>query len=337
MLDKHNIIELGKKVASADKNVGVVFEYEDKKFTYDSLHETFRDELKALATDFNEFRRNKLTIFEIMQEVIDEVLPVRVYEAYGSWADIKQFPQGSKPSFKKKTGKQRAKQFITKVGLSGVYEVFKLDSTSYEIRTEAFGGAGQIGFEEFLDGTVDFADIVDIIVEGISDKIYIEIISAMQAIGSSLPAANNASGAGLVAASFDPLLSVVRAYGTPTIYAAQEFAAKLVPADGWISNNHMDEYNAQGFIGVYKGARVVILPNSFTDDSNATQAINPGFAFIMPSEKQDKNVKIAFEGETIIDDVTNVDRSREIQAYKKLGVAVIVTNDICVYEDTDLS
>jgi hypothetical protein len=43
------------------------------------------------------------------------------------------------------------------------------------------------------------------------------------------------------------------------------------------------------------------------------------------------------EGQTIVDEYTNKDRSREIQVYKKVGVGVVMTPDICVYKDTQLS
>ena len=57
--------------------------------------------------------------------------------------------------------------------------------------------------------------------------------------------------------------------------------------------------------------------------------------WILPSG-HDKPVKIAFEGDTIVDEYVNKDRSREIQVYKKVGVGVITSPDICVYQDTEL-
>ena len=42
------------------------------------------------------------------------------------------------------------------------------------------------------------------------------------------------------------------------------------------------------------------------------------------------------EGATIVDEYVNKDRSREIQVYKKVGVGVVMTPDICVYIDDNL-
>ena len=126
-LDKKNCTILAKKVAKAPKKVGATFSYNGKNYSYEALNETLRDEFKEMAGTYNAYRRNKNDIFEIMQEVIDDVLPKRVIEAYGDWAEIKQYGQGNKVQFVKRAGKKRAKQFITKVGLAGIYEVFKLD------------------------------------------------------------------------------------------------------------------------------------------------------------------------------------------------------------------
>ena len=92
---------------------------------------------------------------------MDDVLPKKIEESYGMFAEVKTFNQGDKPLFRRKVNaKMRAKQFITRVGLAGIYEVFKLGGgESFEVPTSAVGGAAQIGLEEFLDGRVDFAEV----------------------------------------------------------------------------------------------------------------------------------------------------------------------------------
>lgn len=334
MLDKFNLTILAKKVAKAERNAPVAYRFEDKEYSFEALNEALRNEFNELAGSYNDYRRNKNDIFEIMQEVIDEILPAKILDRYGDFAEIKQYGQGNKPQFVKRTGVQRAKQFITKVGLAGIYEVFKLDKEFFEVETTAYGGAAQIGLEEFLDGVIDFATILEVILVGMDDVVYQEIGKAMSTLNSKLIAANKASAAGFDEEKMDELLTVARAYGQPTIYATLELASKIVPADGWISDAAKNEMQAQGFVGVYKGTKVIVLPQSFTDETNTVKVMDPEFAYIIPNSG--KPVKIALEGESIVDEYVNKDRSREIQAYKKFGVAMIVTNDLCVYEDTSL-
>ena len=90
------------------------------------MQETLRDELSQKLGTFNDYRRNKIEYFELMEETIDELLPPSVISMYGDFATVKQFAQGAKPVFKRKVGKLRAKSFITKAAMAGVYETFKL-------------------------------------------------------------------------------------------------------------------------------------------------------------------------------------------------------------------
>ena len=332
-LENRDIITLAKKVAGA-KSIASTFNFNGEDYSVGAANEALREQFRLLAGDYNSYRRNKNDIFEIMQEVIDTVLPKRIMESYGQFAEIKTYAQGDKPSFVRKTGRARAKQFITRVGLAGIYEVFKLDKKTFDIETTAYGGAAQIGLEEFLDGTIDFNEMIDIILEGLDEAVYREIAIALRAAVNNLQSANQATGAGLVEANFDPLLTVVRAYGEPTIYATLETAAKIVPSDAWISDEMRNTRNAQGLVGVYKGVKVVVLPQSFTDETNQEKIIDDSLVYIIPSGANGKPIKVAMEGSTIVDEYENRDRSREIQAYKKFGVACVVDNDIAVYTMT---
>ena len=335
-LERNELKQLMLAVAKADKNAPVAYSFGEKQYDYNALNDTLREELRELAGTYSLYRENKNTIFALIEETIDEILPKKVMEQYSMFAEVRTFAQGDRPVFNKKEGRRRAKQFVTRVGLAGIYEVFKLDKSSFEVPTSAFGGAAQIGFEEFLDGKVDFAEVTEIIMEGLDEVVYEEIAKALIGGINQLPEANKASHTGFDEAKMDKLIAVARAYGEPAIYCTYELAAKILPVSDWVSSEMKNERNAQGYISQYKGNRIVILPQSFTDETNATKVIDPSYAWIIPTGGNDKPVKIAFEGQTIVDEYTNYDRSREIQVYKKLGVVAMMTNNICVYEDSSL-
>lgn len=335
-LERNELKQLMLAVAKADKNAPVAYSFGEKQYDYNALNDTLREELKELAGTYSLYRENKNTIFALIEETIDEILPKKVMEQYSMFAEVRTFAQGDKPVFNKKEGRRRAKQFVTRVGLAGIYEVFKLDKSTFEVPTSAFGGAAQIGFEEFLDGKVDFAEVTEIIMEGLDEVVYEEIAKALIGGINQLPAANKVTHTGFDEGKMDKLIAVARAYGEPAIYCTYELAAKILPVSDWVSSEMKNERNAQGYISQYKGNRIVILPQSFTDETNATKVIDPSYAWIIPTGGNDKPVKIAFEGQTIVDEYTNYDRSREIQVYKKLGVVALMTNNICVYEDTSL-
>lgn len=337
-LSKKDLIALGKKVASANPSVATAFAYNGENFSYEQLNDTFRDELLEISSTYALFRENKNTIFSLMEEIIDDVLPKKVLEAYGQFAEIKIFKQGDKPVFVQRitsAAKRRGKQFVTKVGLAGIYEVFKLDGKTLEVPTEAFGGAAQIGFEEFLDGRVNMADVLDIIMEGLDESVYREIAKSLIGAAKNLQESNHVVHAGFDEAEMDKLLAVADSYGQSTIYCTFEFAATMVPAEGWRSDAMKDQRWNNGYLANYKGHNVIVLPQSYEDETNATKVIDPAYAYIIPTGAQ-KPVKVAFEGQTIVRDIDNADMSKEVQVYKKFGVATMITNNICIYNNTNL-
>ena len=339
-LNKKDLITLAKVTANAQASSQVAYSFGENKFSYAELNETLRNELREIAGTYQLYRENKNLVFSLIEETIDDILPKKVLEQWGQFAEIKTFAQGDKPVFTQKitsAARRRAKQFITKVGLAGRYEVFKLDGKSYEIPTTAFGGAAQIGFEEFLDGRVDFADVLDIVMEGLDEAVYREIEKALKGAVTNLQSANKVTETAFVEASMDKLIAIADSYGQATIYCTYEFAATMVPAEGWVSNAMKDQRWNNGYLANYKGHRVIVLPQSFEDETNSKKVIDPSYAWIIPTGGNDKPVKIAFEGQTQVRETENEDWSREVQVHKKLGVGAIITNNICVYRNTTLN
>lgn len=337
MLERNELLKLMQATAKADRSNPIAYSFNGENLSYDALNETLRKELNEYAGTYALYRENKNMIFSLIEQTIDLVLPKKVVENYGQFAETKVFGQGDKPIFSVKGNfHNRAKQFITKVGLNGIYEVFKLGKERpFELQTSAIGGAAAIGFEEFLDGRVDFAEVTKIVMEGMDELIYREIAKALMSCINHLPRANQVAANGFDEAAFDRLLSVASAYGTPSIYCTYEFAVKMIPAEGWISDAMRDEKWTKGYFANYKGYRVIILPQAFEDETNEKKMIDPGYVWILPTG-HDKPVKVAFEGDTLVQEMHTHDRSREIQVYKKVGVGVITSPDICVYQDTEL-
>lgn len=340
MLDKKNLVALMKQVAKANPSTPTAYSFNGQSLSYEDLNDTLRNELNELAGTHAAYRENKNLIFSIIEEALDDVLPKKVQEQYQQFAEVKQFGQGDKPIFRRKlNSRNRAKQFITRVGLAGVYEVFKLGKSeeAFEVRTSAIGGAAQIGFEEFLDGRVDFAEVTQIVMDGMDELIYKEIGAALKASINQLPPANRVASAGFDEPAFDRLITVASAYGEPVIYCTYEFAVNMIPQEAWRYTESMkDELWKTGRLANYKNKKVVILDQGFEDETNSRKVIDPGYAWIIPTGADGKPVKVAFEGGTLVEERKNEDWSREIQVYKKVGVVCMLANNICAYCDTAL-
>ena len=339
-LNKEQLIELAKANARASMNPSQSYSFEGEKLSAAALNAAFIKELNELGSTPQNFRENKNLIYTLLEVGLTEVLPQKVLQSYGQFADVKTFPQGTKPVYKVKiseASKKRAKQFVTRVGLAGRYETFKLDSTTLEVPTAAYGGAARAEWEEILDGRMTLSDYYDLVLEGMDEAVYREIAKALIATADNIQAVNKVAAAGFNEGAMDHLLMVADSYGKSTIYCTFEFAATMKPANtsNW-SDGMKEQLWNNGYFTTYKGHQVIVLPQSYTDERNLEKVIDPAYAWIIPTGAE-KPVKVAFEGSAQVKSFDNRDWSTEIQTYQKLGVGTYLVNPgICVYKNTNL-
>lgn len=346
-LQKDQLIELARANAKASLNPSSTFSFGGEKLSAEALNKTFIKELNELGATPQDFRENKNLIYTLMQVSLTEVLPQKIMQSYGQFADVRTFAQGTKPVYKVKiseASRKRAKQFVTRVGLAGRYEVFKLDGYSFEVATAAYGGASRVEWEELLDGRMTMNDYYSLVLEGMDEQVYKEIAKALEALINSIPALQKVVHTGFDETKMDTLLALADSYGgKSTIYCTFEFASKMLPASSanW-SDGMKEEIWNNGYFATYKGHRVIILPQSIEDNVGMTatrinKVINPQLAYIIPTGSE-KPVKVAFEGSAQVKSFDNRDWSTEIQTYQKFGVATyLVHPGICIYKNKALN
>lgn len=339
-MEYNDLLSLARIALKADPSAPTAYSFGNESYTLDQVNEALATEFRRLAGNYADYRENKNLIFRLIEQTIDEVLPARVEAQYAQFAEIRNVAQGDKAVFRIKVteaARKRAKTFVTRVGLAGRYEVFMLDGKSVTVETSAMGGAARIGFEEMLDGRIQFSELTSLVMEGMDEFIYREIAKALAAVVASLPAVNRAEVAGFDEATMDELLTIADSYGKAAIYCTFEFAAKMLPQTNWVSNEMKNRLWENGWLGDYKGHNVIILPQTMVDETNTEKVIDPAQAYIMPVGRDNKPVKIVFEGPTAVRTVEdNDDWSTDFQTYKKFGIATFFTNFIFSYRNTDL-
>lgn len=317
-----------------------------ENYSVENVNDALRDELNAMCSSINEFRRNQYDIFEIIIETADEIVPKKVIDYVGIFAEVKTVGNGQKAMFKRKLGKNRAKKFLTQVGLSGIYETFRLDTETFTVEAHAVGGAGTIDFDRMLDGSENMSDIMDIITEGLTDSVFYEIqkalIAAYKAAG--VPAANCKEGNNFVPKDMQDLVNVVRSYGTSAvIFACPEFVAAMGPDQigdpsykAVYSPKDIEDIANTGYIKMFRGTPIIQMPQSFIDENNDKTAMNPQYAFVLPAGGE-KVVKVVLEGPTQMWMRDNRDQSMEINAYKKMGAAILTYHNWGIYKNKSIS
>lgn len=323
-MDKKTLSMLMKGVFG--KKVPAEFAKED--YDYEAA---LREEISTIAGTRSDYNRNKYDIFEIFAQELDEQLPAKVLPLLAPFADFIQVPNGTRLEFTVKRGKNRARQFVTRATESGYYETFRLDRDRIEVYPVAIGGAGYIDFERYLSGIDSLVDIYSVIVEGITEEIFLMVQEALLASWNNTgrPAANKVAATEFDAEAMLDLCNTVRAYGSPVIYTTPQFAGQMTNAIEFktevkIPDADVDDIREYGYIGRFRGVPVIVLPNSFTDDSNTKLALNPSFAYVIPAGKE-KLLKVGMEGDSYFDEFKNRDNSIVVQGYKKVGVAMVGT------------
>lgn len=330
------LVELG--IAAATGKIPAEYSAAD-------VNETLREELKAF-NNYSYYRANKNLLFQLIEEIANVVVPKKVIAQFGAFAEVQSVNPGEKIVFKQRTGVARGKRFVTVAGEYGTYRTFNVDSRDITMSPRVYAGAAILELGDFLCGRVDMAELMDIIIEGLSDSIYNEVQGALKAAISAedRPAANKAVVAGFDAKEFDKIINTVAAYGdSVTIYCTRAFATTLYNQPGWAGDANpmtaLQDYNdvrEMGYVGRYKGTNVVLLEQSFVDESNTEKLVDDEYAYIIPAGKE-KPVKIGIEGGTLIDEFRLQDGSVEVQAQHMFDVAVVANNYWGIYRNTELS
>ena len=317
-------------------------------FSVDNVDEALVDGLRELAGSVNQFMKNRYDIYDIIIEAVDEVLPNKVIDAVGIFAEVQTVPQGQKALFRQRLGRARARKFLTQVGLSGVYETFRLDNGTFEVSAHAIGGACTIDFERMLDGAENMAELVSLLTEAQTDAVYQEVQRALKGAlnAQGRPPVNKVTKNTFVADDMVKLVNVVRAYGNgAVIFAPPEFVAAMGPdciipvstagVQGVYHPQDIDAIHNQGYINIFRGTPIVMIPQSFVDENNVNTWIDPQMAYVLPTGGE-RVVKVVFEGATQIYDFQNRDQSMEIHTYRKLGTAILTHHNWGIYQNAGI-
>lgn len=292
-----------------------------------------------------EIRNNEAAIFSLIEEAVDEILPKKLENLLGAYAEVRTFARDAEVVFNiEKIGKNRAKLTISKGARGGIYRAARLDSKYFSPETSIQTVAVYVTLEELILGTMSLAELYANILEGFQEIIYKETFNALAA---GVPAAgyNRIEKDGSVSstkadlgAAVDKVMPYVKQYGVPTIFgsyaAVNGLYNPLASADGHINNQDSMDIRNYGFVQMYKGVRVVELPNYLVDNSNEEWFYDPSYVFVIPSGV--KPVKIALKGELQIQRNAHAVGSEKWEAHKLIGVGLAMANNYAVIKVSDV-
>lgn len=279
--------------------------------------------------------------FALIEEAADAILHKKLEAVLGQFAEVKTFPRDAEVVFNiEKVGKNRAKLTISKGARGGIYRAARLDNKYFGLSTGVQTVAVYCTLEELLLGSVSLGELFANIQEGFEEIIYKEVFEALATgtpvagyprIKSDESSVVSTTKDGL-GASLDKVLPYVKQYGIPTIFGSAA-ALDLLANTGDAYHPELEDSRDRrqiGIIRIYKGVRVVELPNYLV---NNTWAYDPRYVFVMPSDV--KPVKVALKGEMYIQKNVQAVGSEKWEAHKLVGVGVAMANSFAVITVTD--
>lgn len=312
------------------------------------------------ASTAREIRAAEEKAFALIEEAVDVILPAKLQALLGEFAEVKTFARDAEVVFNiEKVGKQRAKLTISKGARGGIYRAARLDNKYFSPKTEVYTVAVYVTLEELILGTMSLAELYANILEGFQEIVYKEVFNALATgtgitgfekivDGATSGSSNHNYDANrnilttkaTLGEAIDMVMPYVKQYGAPMIFGSYKQVSGLYNplanttyAAGYPNSLDSADIREKGFVQVYKGVKVVELPNYLVDETNSAWAYDEHFVFVIPSGA--KPVKVAMKGELYLQKNEQAVGSEKWEAHKIIGVGLAMANNYAVIKVTD--
>lgn len=285
---------------------------------------------------YNNFKKNQYDIFELIIDTIEESLVKNINAAYDHFVDFRQFNQGDRATFQMPRGRKGLRRFIAKIALGVTPKRTKLDKATDDMNFFAIGGGVHIEFEDFLDGKYSWSELTSLFEQELTVATYEYVAKAVGAAvtGNKFKKTHTEVGGTFSPAGMAELISYTRTFGNggADIVCSPEFAARIRPEDGFISEADKSDRRQYGHIGVFNGASVSVIPQAYDEAGKPVFPTNVAFVFPTGNRKEDKFIKLGYEGQTQMRESTDETWKMNFDVYKKLGVMTIINDGVSLYK-----
>lgn len=319
----------------ARRNRVANFSAENAKYTDEAIRQAFYEILGDDKLTYKNWRKHKVEIFEIIEEVLNITLPDAWNESpfYNEMVEVKNFLLGQKNEFIVEDNSTLVVSRIS--GNHWNIDRQKLPAgKTFSVETEWFGIRVYDELERFLKGVQTVEKMFAKMQESIQKDIDARIYSAFNGAGTYLPSEFQESG------SFtkDNMLELVQKVQTASqktvrIAGTKQALAKLdsLISSEWISNEMKEEKHTTGRIKVWEGINTVEIPQTFTHGTYDFK-VDDNVLYVLPENF--KPIKLYFEGDTRsreLKDKDTEDMTLDYQVQTKLGVGVVFDTLFATY------
>ena len=266
---------------------------------------------KQLASDFSENSRRQLA--NVVQFTLKDI-DNRQLNFLDPIADMVQVGYNEKPQFKIKNENGIKAMWLAK---GATPQRSYVTERTISVETEAISSRPAINLMDLRTGRVNMADIV----REANRQIHLlklgKIESVLHAAIQNYATPFYVTGIGINQTLLDRQINYFRRLGQVTILGDIEAVSQLAPLVGMqqdathpkqYSDSQIDEYNASGFIGRYKGCPVIAMENAY-ENGKTVPILQTNWLYIIPGglTSDTKNLKVVEEGGIQVFDNQNID------------------------------
>ena len=325
----------------AGRNTAVTAKFEENGVNKFDAENLLREKLNKLydPTDYYADDSSKKACFRLIAEDVAQQLPKRVEAQFGTFVEQQTVSKvGDKPRFKFKLGRKSLRKFVTKGSQSGTYRRGTMDRGYIDFDYYTLVGAVRLELREYLSGFMTMAELQEVILEEATVQLYADIQNMLKSIFDSLPAPNKHTTNGFVEKELDRIISTVSSYGDPVIFCTKRFAS-TIPTDliSAYDTKAIGDMHDKGYVQDYKGTKIVILDQSFVDESNEEKAVDDCYAYVLPTTKE-AIIKVVFEGQMRIKETEAQGTDAKFWKFEQtVGMAIVYNNHVGIYRNVDLA
>lgn len=276
--------------------------------------------------DRKTFRRHKVEIFEILEEIINETLHEGLENQFDGFAEYRNLAWGDTNLFKVPANNIFRVALVSD-GNGNIRRQRLRDGQEFSVSLDTYAIKVGEDFHRFLAGRVDWADFMEGIAESfrkdLTQRIYEAVYNSFGQYGATY---HNRFSNGFTE---DDLVEMAMHIEARTgekvaVYGTKLALRKLAPSN--ITEAMKDARNKTGYYGEIAGIELREIQQSHKYGSDEF-AIANDFVLLLP-QTPDKMVKVVNEGDAIIQDINGGQTSDMMQEYfiaNKFGISIITS------------
>ena len=276
--------------------------------------------------DRKTFRRHKVEIFEILEEIINETLHEGLENQFEDFAEYRNLAWGDTNVFKVPANNIFRVALVSD-GNGNIRRQRLKDGQEFTVSLDTYAIKVGEDFYRFLAGRVDWQEFMEGIAESfrrdLTQRIYEAIYNSFESYGSTYHKTLTDP------PTEDELVELATHIEARTgekvvIYGTKLALRKIVPSVTTEAMNN--ERNRNGYYGTIAGIELREIPQSHKYGSDEF-AIDNQFVLVLP-QNPDKMVKVVNEGDAIIQDINGGQTSDMMQEYfiaNKFGISVVTS------------